>query len=224
MLKRTHPSRPFHFFPPFHLLEYFAKPCNNNSMDDTNSQALRSSSSSKIISIPTCHDPTTGQRVVRWRDIQQYFENAQGIMNGEYAVTFLTNNNLEDLIPLRIAHHPGVVLEVVFADSSPGSSSAAQTLDSILMTRVLSRLRITEADDDNQTLATVPSSEELSLCDHGSVPNAHSSQCVVLHQNSSASNTDHCIHDDLLQLQEQLQLLNQRTLQMQLQIEELQQA
>jgi hypothetical protein len=89
------------------------------------------------------------------------------------------------------------------------------------MTRVLGRLRIAEVDDGNQTLATVPSSEELSLC---SVHNTHSSQCVVLHQNSSTSNIDHCIHDDLLQLQEQLQRLNQRTLQMQLQIEELQQA
>jgi hypothetical protein len=65
-------------------------------MYDPHSQAFRSTSSSKIISIPTCHDPTTSQRVVRWKDIQQYFENAQGIMNGEVAVIFLTNNNLEE--------------------------------------------------------------------------------------------------------------------------------
>jgi hypothetical protein len=68
-------------------------------MHDTCSQAFRSttnSSSSDIINIPACHDPTTSQRVVRWKDIQQYFENAQGVMNGKDAVIFLTNNNLEE--------------------------------------------------------------------------------------------------------------------------------
>ncbi|KAK3825648.1 MAG: LOW QUALITY PROTEIN: hypothetical protein J3Q66DRAFT_328252, partial [Benniella sp.] len=132
---------------------------------------------------------------VRWRDIQQYFENAQGIMNGEVAVIFLTNNNLEDLIPLRIAHHP---------DSSLGSSSASQTLDSTSMTMG------SKVDDDDQTLGA-----ELSLRDPSPVYSTDSSQYV--------SNTNRGIHDHFPQLQEYLRLLDQRTLQMQQQIEELQQ-
>ncbi|KAK3825655.1 MAG: hypothetical protein J3Q66DRAFT_396600 [Benniella sp.] len=195
-------------------------------MHDTCSQAFRSttsSSSSDIINIPACHDPTTSQRVVRWKDIQQYFENAQGVMNGKDAVIFLTNNNLEDLIPLRIAHHPGVVLDVVVADSSLGSSSASQTLDSTSMIMGASSLKITEVDDDDQTLGAGPSSEGLSLRDPSPVYSTDSSQYVVLHQESSESNTNRGIHDHLPQLQEYLRLLDQRTLQMQQQIEELQQ-
>lgn len=34
-------------------------------------------------------------------------------MNGKDLVLFLTDDDLEELLPLRIAHHPGVILEVV---------------------------------------------------------------------------------------------------------------
>jgi len=61
------------------------------------------------------------------------------------------------------------------------------------------------------------------LCDPSPVYSTDSSQYVVLHQESSESNTNRCIHDHLPQLQEYLRLLDQRTLQMQQQIEELQQ-
>ncbi|KAF9366063.1 hypothetical protein BGX34_006449, partial [Mortierella sp. NVP85] len=195
-------------------------------MHDTCSQAFRSttsSSSSDIINIPACHDPTTGQRVVRWKDIQQYFENAQGVMNGKDAVIFLTNNNLEDLIPLRIAHHPGVVLEVVVTDNNQSSSSTSETLDATSMTMSASSLRITEVDDDDQTLAVDPPPEGLSLSDPNPVYSTDSSQYVVLHQGSSEPNNSRCIHDHLPQLQEQLQLLNQRTLELQQQIDEVRQ-
>ncbi|KAK3825650.1 MAG: hypothetical protein J3Q66DRAFT_384803 [Benniella sp.] len=178
-------------------------------MYDPASQAFRSTSSEDIITIPTCHDPTTSQHVVRWKDIQQYFENAQGIMNGKAAVIFLTNNNLEDLIPLRIAHHPGVVLDVVVADNSLSSSSASQTLDSTSM----SSLRITEVDDDNQTLAAGSSLRELFHCGLGPFHDTHSSQYVELQQESSQQNSHHPIHDHLLRLQEQHQLHNQWILQ-----------
>ncbi|KAF9346820.1 hypothetical protein BGX34_003590, partial [Mortierella sp. NVP85] len=188
-------------------------------MSDPPSQAFRSTSSEDIITIPTCHDPTTSQRVVRWRDIHQYFENAQGIMNGKAAVTFLTNNNLEDLIPLRIAHHPGVVLDVVVADSGLGSSSASQTLDSTSMTMGSNSLRITEVDDDNQTLAAGSSSRELFHCGLGPFHDTHSSKYVELQQDSSQLNTNHPFHDHLLRLQEQHQLHNQWILQTKQQLE-----
>ncbi|KAF9954506.1 hypothetical protein BGZ65_003964, partial [Modicella reniformis] len=91
-------------------------------MNGTPSQAFRTQFSSKVITIPTRHDPKGKQRVVRWKDILQYFKNAEGIMNGDDAVLFLTDDDLEDLIPLRIAHHPGVVLDVVTTDTSRGDS------------------------------------------------------------------------------------------------------
>ncbi|KAF9357465.1 hypothetical protein BGX34_009360 [Mortierella sp. NVP85] len=91
-------------------------------MSGTHSQAFCTQSSSKIISIPTRHDPKTAQRVVRWKDILQCFENAKYVMNGGETVLFLTDDDLEDLLPLRIPHHPGVVLEVVMPDTSQDDS------------------------------------------------------------------------------------------------------
>ncbi|KAF9357467.1 hypothetical protein BGX34_009362 [Mortierella sp. NVP85] len=88
----------------------------------THSQAFRTQSSSKVISIPTRHDPKTSQRVIRWKDILQCFENAKYVMNGGETVLFLTDDDLEDLLPLRIPHHPGVVLEVVMPDIDQGDS------------------------------------------------------------------------------------------------------
>ncbi|KAF9936240.1 hypothetical protein BGZ65_002616, partial [Modicella reniformis] len=92
-------------------------------MSDTNEsdvsqpfQLHSSTKSSEIIHIPTRLDSKSGQRVIRWKDIQQYFKRAKGLMNGRDVVLFLTDGNLEDLIPLRIAHYPGVVIEVVLGD------------------------------------------------------------------------------------------------------------
>ncbi|KAF9364454.1 hypothetical protein BGX34_001434 [Mortierella sp. NVP85] len=93
----------------------------------TNSQAfrLRSAESSEIIHIPTRFDSNSSQHVVRWKDIQQYFKHAEGLMIGSDAVLFLTDDDLEDLIPLRIAHHPGVIIEVVVDGSSSGDQNNA---------------------------------------------------------------------------------------------------
>ncbi|KAG0227225.1 hypothetical protein BGX31_007055 [Mortierella sp. GBA43] len=91
----------------------------------TQLQTFRASSSTKVIAIPTRHDPKLGQRVVRWIDIQQQFTNAKGILNGRDPVLFLTNDDLEE-----IAHYPGVVLEVLTAENNHGHESITGTLDS----------------------------------------------------------------------------------------------
>ncbi|KAG0225583.1 hypothetical protein B0O80DRAFT_424233 [Mortierella sp. GBAus27b] len=93
-----------------------------------NSQAFRAKSSSKTITIPTRQDPRSGQRIVRWKDIQQLFEDAKYVMNGDDAVLFLTDDNLEDLIPLRIAYHPGIVLDVIFTDNTEGFTGGLEVL------------------------------------------------------------------------------------------------
>ncbi|KAF9363660.1 hypothetical protein BGX34_003593 [Mortierella sp. NVP85] len=92
-------------------------------MNGTSLQAFRSQPSSQVIFIPTRHDAESGKDIVRWKDIQQYFKDAQGVMNDHNAVLFLTGDDLEDFIPLRIAHYPDVVLQVVVPDGSKDSSS-----------------------------------------------------------------------------------------------------
>ncbi|KAF9936879.1 hypothetical protein BGZ65_001975, partial [Modicella reniformis] len=102
-------------------------------MSKITSQAFRAQFSSKVIVIPTRHDTKSGQRIVRWKDIQQCFKDAQYIMNGEEVVLFLTDDDLDDLIPLRIAHHPDVVLDVVTADSGQNDSSSTMNPGSTLV-------------------------------------------------------------------------------------------
>ncbi|KAK3815412.1 MAG: hypothetical protein J3Q66DRAFT_389253 [Benniella sp.] len=108
-------------------------------------QAFRSrsssSSSSKLISIPTRHDTKSGKNVVRWKDILQFFKDAQGVMTGGLAVLFLTDDDLEDLIPLRIAHHPGVVLEVVMeTDDQPDQSTVVTPIPNVVLEPISSRM------------------------------------------------------------------------------------
>jgi hypothetical protein len=67
-----------------------------NFMDEQHSQEFRARLSSEIIAIPTRHDPKTGQQFIRWKDIQQYFRNAQGVLNGKVAVLFLTSDDFEE--------------------------------------------------------------------------------------------------------------------------------
>ncbi|KAF9358515.1 hypothetical protein BGX34_008900 [Mortierella sp. NVP85] len=62
--------------------------------------------------ISTRLDNKTGQRIVLWADIWQIFANTKAILNGGKTVPLLTDDNLKYLCPWRIAHHPGVVLEV----------------------------------------------------------------------------------------------------------------
>jgi len=65
-------------------------------MSALSSQAFRSQSSSKAVAIPTRHDPKSGQHVVRWKDIQQCFKDAQYIMHNGLAIMFLTDDDLEE--------------------------------------------------------------------------------------------------------------------------------
>ncbi|KAI8600117.1 hypothetical protein EDD21DRAFT_141720 [Dissophora ornata] len=99
------------------------------------SQAFRASSSSRTVTIDARPDPKTGQPIVRWKDVQLVFKDAAYIMTGDAIVSFMTDDNLEDLIPLRIRYHPGVVLEVVLDEAcrhddtpqSPQSPTIVQT-------------------------------------------------------------------------------------------------
>lgn len=64
-------------------------------MNETPQQYFRAGASSNVIAIPTRQDRTTGERIVCWVDIQQYFKNADGIVHGNVAVLFLTDDSFE---------------------------------------------------------------------------------------------------------------------------------
>ncbi|KAF9358517.1 hypothetical protein BGX34_008902 [Mortierella sp. NVP85] len=98
-----------------------------------NAQIFRLRSSHETTSIPTRLDVKSGQRVVLWKDVLQYFKHAEGILNEGEAVLFLTDDNFEYLTPLRIPHCPSVVLEVV-GNNAPGESIATPKDEAIVPT------------------------------------------------------------------------------------------
>ncbi|KAF9363435.1 hypothetical protein BGX34_004145 [Mortierella sp. NVP85] len=83
---------------------------------------------------------------------------------------FLTDNDLEDLIPQRIAHHPDAILEVVVTGNNQESNSigvpsddsrvsgersiapSSSTSEAVSATRDEVSLRSSKTDDDNRTL------------------------------------------------------------------------
>lgn len=65
------------------------------------------------ININARFDSQLHQHIVLWNDILRVFRNALYIQADGALVSFLTNDNFEDLMPLRIAHHPGIQLDVV---------------------------------------------------------------------------------------------------------------
>ncbi|KAK3815403.1 MAG: hypothetical protein J3Q66DRAFT_389248 [Benniella sp.] len=94
-------------------------------MSTTPSQAFRAQSSSKIISIPTRLDLKSKQHVVLLMDIQLSFGHVRRIMrSGGDTVVLLTDENLQYLNPLRIAHHPDVVLELIVTYGNQDDSSS----------------------------------------------------------------------------------------------------
>ncbi|KAG0262289.1 Vacuolar protein 8 [Mortierella polycephala] len=93
---------------------------------DRSFQAFRVSgvsSTASAINIATRLDNKTGQHIVLWKDVQRVFENAKYITTGTTALSFMTDDNFEDILPLRIECQPGTVLEVVV--DGPASATAA---------------------------------------------------------------------------------------------------
>ncbi|KAG0314231.1 hypothetical protein BGZ99_008279 [Dissophora globulifera] len=81
--------------------------------DEQPLQAFLARSTEEVIKIPAVMDPKAQSYIVLWEDIQRVFENPKFIKNKESFVPFLKNDNFEVLNPLRIAYHPGIVLEVI---------------------------------------------------------------------------------------------------------------
>ncbi|KAI8349156.1 hypothetical protein B0O80DRAFT_429247 [Mortierella sp. GBAus27b] len=76
-------------------------------------QKFRCPSTDQFLKIATHLDSETGKHFVLWKDIQVGFKNADSIRDGETLVPFLKDSNWEEITPLRIAYHPGTVLDVI---------------------------------------------------------------------------------------------------------------
>ncbi|KAF9922681.1 hypothetical protein BGZ65_009408, partial [Modicella reniformis] len=123
-------------------------------MSQTPFQEFRTRDSSDVVAIPTRYDPKTKGFIMRWKDIQHHFENAKRVMNGKSGILFLTDDDLEDLQPLRISHYPDVVLEVVVTDHVPVSPSSTRTSGSTMEIKPSSSARGQARDEvtrSNQT-------------------------------------------------------------------------
>ncbi|KAG0244368.1 hypothetical protein B0O80DRAFT_275503 [Mortierella sp. GBAus27b] len=67
-------------------------------------------------------DKKTGEYIILWRDILRIFKDAKYILHGSEAVNFMTDDDFEELQPLRISPYPGELLDVVLEPEalSPG--------------------------------------------------------------------------------------------------------
>ncbi|KAF9291050.1 Vacuolar protein 8 [Mortierella alpina] len=65
---------------------------------------------------PRC-DPKTNKHIVLWKDIQRVFADAKYVLDGEKVVSFMVDDDFNDIVPARILYHPGVVLKVVTTES-----------------------------------------------------------------------------------------------------------
>ncbi|KAF9996880.1 hypothetical protein BGZ65_007547, partial [Modicella reniformis] len=147
---------------------------NNNS--DELSHTFRNQSTGDVTNIPAVTDPKTGKHIILWRDIQDGFEKAKAIWNGKTPVPFMIDENLEHVIPLRIAYYQGVVLDVVM-------ETTISTGEAVCLSQILSAGK----EESNQTVATP------AIADHMIYPNTipEVSQSSILAQN--------LLHNNLLQ-------------------------
>ncbi|KAI8349889.1 hypothetical protein B0O80DRAFT_142872 [Mortierella sp. GBAus27b] len=81
-------------------------------------------------------DKKTGERIVLWRDIQREIKNADRIRNGNTSVSFMTDDDFEELVPQRILHHPGIILDVVVEGQEPDASVSTPTASQVGTTTI----------------------------------------------------------------------------------------
>ncbi|KAF9939266.1 hypothetical protein BGZ65_011078 [Modicella reniformis] len=97
---------------------------------DQLTQQFRTKWSPDTIRIPAQLDEETGQQIILWRDVQQYFSNAKGALDNGRAVLFLTDNKFKRLEPWRIPYRPDTVLEVTAGDPvGDGRHSPAPSIE-----------------------------------------------------------------------------------------------
>ncbi|KAF9347483.1 hypothetical protein BGX34_003105, partial [Mortierella sp. NVP85] len=111
-------------------------------------QAFRNHLTGDVADIPTLIDLKTGNRIVLLRDIQSVFENAKTVWDGRSLVPLLTDENLEQITPLRIAYHPDAVLEVL-VENHPQASVTKEASSLVNATHVQGEPQDCNTDDNN---------------------------------------------------------------------------
>ncbi|KAF9397029.1 hypothetical protein BGX21_009346, partial [Mortierella sp. AD011] len=106
-----------HAFNAFTHLPFGRKNVVMDATGDRHFQAFRSHSTSEVFHVQTKLDKTTGQQAILWKDILLPCPDAKYVVNGTKVVSFMTGDDFEDLIPLRIEHHPHTTLEVVLRNT-----------------------------------------------------------------------------------------------------------
>ncbi|KAK3821171.1 MAG: hypothetical protein J3Q66DRAFT_398236 [Benniella sp.] len=134
-------------------------------------QTLRNRSTNEVIKVAPRKDPKSGEHIVLWNDVKNVFKNATSARIGDTIVSFMTDENFNEILPLRIPYHPGTELEVVVDNydsgslhqgaaglgnmSPPGSSapSAEAATASEALAQTVDALAITNPTTTNQSLA-----------------------------------------------------------------------
>ncbi|KAG0246817.1 hypothetical protein B0O80DRAFT_529856 [Mortierella sp. GBAus27b] len=184
-------------------------------MDDETKllQEFRDESSSKVIAIPTQYDPKTAQQIVLWKDIQQCFGNAKSIMNDKNAVLFVTDGNSVDLHPLRIAHHPGKVLDVLVADGRTGSPASSHSRDLSLSLEfeadmdILASMIVEPLSDESLGRVSRQNMHEPTLFQGGAIAANNSTYSLI--DNNNDNNSSSIVLQEQVLVQQQLQELQQ---------------
>ncbi|KAI8348945.1 hypothetical protein B0O80DRAFT_172705 [Mortierella sp. GBAus27b] len=110
-------------------------------------QSFRLAGTTDILEIPC--DQDDGQIVVHWDDILEAFPDVQYIRNGDTFVSVLNEPGLDGNKPVRIKHHPGVILDIV---SSTPTQVASEPVESSML---VSKLKATR-DRTNNAAESVP--------------------------------------------------------------------
>ncbi|KAG0003305.1 hypothetical protein BGZ65_001840 [Modicella reniformis] len=187
----------------------------NNDSGEPPSQAFRNLSTLKVVNIPT--------------NIQSGFKNAESAWNGESLVPFMMGENLEEVVPLRIAYYPEVVLDVVVGDNDQADS----TREAANLSQVPSTGRESKGYDDqwketmaslaiadnttNQSLVVIPHDTQSSILTHNQLQDTL--QTIISGQASSKQSIDQ--HFNRLQIEmDKNKKLQQHIVQMQKTIDE----
>ncbi|KAF9958741.1 hypothetical protein BGZ72_011040, partial [Mortierella alpina] len=75
------------------------------------------------ICIDSRYDKKNNTEIILWKDVEQVFSHVKYVLNGQLLVSFMVDDDFEDLEPKRISYHPGVVLEVVTSESEKASAA-----------------------------------------------------------------------------------------------------
>ncbi|KAF9937530.1 hypothetical protein BGZ67_001207 [Mortierella alpina] len=85
----------------------------------------------KVQTIPASYDYSQHCSVIYWDEVHDICRDAQYLLDGETIVPFMTDDNFDYVMPLRVAYRPGTVFEVV-TGTHIAVDEVATTMDNVL--------------------------------------------------------------------------------------------